>query len=147
MSFRLPCPACQALQAVSDAYLGRLVRCQRCGHAFRVERPGTDIPAATETDSWADDDRETRPSRPAAGAGTWLMLAGAAGAIGLIVVVGAYLLLTGRPADARFAPAQVAKAPVAQDRAMVNVPFRRPGPMQPDFGPPAVPVVPPINVP
>jgi predicted Zn finger-like uncharacterized protein len=148
MSFRLPCPACQAPQAVSDTYLGRLVRCQRCGHAFRVERPGTDVPTATDPDNWSEDDRETRPSRPAVGAGTWVILAGAAGVLGLMVVVGAYLFLSGRPADARFAPPAVAKTPVPDDRATVNVPFRMaPRPMQPDLGPMVVPVVPPINAP
>src|SRR5262245_25642168 len=99
MSFRLPCPSCRAPQALTEAYLGRQVRCQKCGTAFRVERPT--IPLHSEERSADSSDglvRSDRPVRPApGGAGAGLMIAVVAGVLLLAGVGAAYLFLTGRP--------------------------------------------------
>jgi predicted Zn finger-like uncharacterized protein len=38
---RVDCPNCSQSLRLDDQFIGRKVRCQRCGHTFKVEAPAT----------------------------------------------------------------------------------------------------------
>lgn len=97
MSIRILCPECSAALRLSEALLGKAVKCPKCALTFTapvnqaVSSAGTPPPRSTRRRD-DDEDRGTERDRPASRAGLWIGLLSTI-CVGLLIMVG-YLLFS-----------------------------------------------------
>lgn len=139
MTSRILCPECSAALRLSEAYLGKMVKCPRCSLTFtapanRAEVSAETPPPRTTRRKYDDDDDEddfdTKRHRPTSRTGLWIGLLSAL-CIGLVAIVGTLLLTRNRDNSASLAhvpPFSPPSIPQPETKAGQPQPFAPPPP-------------------